>query len=559
MRPGAVFPFDIAAGADPHPDPSRIARIVRVDLIRRYRAVRATPRQFAALVVAVAIGGVPTLGAAAGTYFFGVAVARGDVGSPAAVAGPAAGAVVAGLAVLVALRTAQQGATPAHPDGLLTTVRHTEAALAVLGSELVVSGGVAAIPALVAAVAFGTGTGSAVVAWTAVVAALGAIVVAVPFGVVLGLIVRNAVARSPTLARYRVAAGAVVLLAYLGVVLSQSEADTVLPVVGALAATPAGWFGHLAVVSLGGRPELAAGALGLVGGGGAVLVLAVIRLTAALWYVDPVRPARQDGPLDRLRSLRSGDGDALGLGTVPGLGPPMAGVVRKSWRRAVRNPLRLVYVAYPLLLLYAPVARSLRTGEISETLAPLIALYGAWAVGAAFTLNPLGDEGNVLPVTLTTPIDGRRFVGALCLAALSVGLPLVTAATLAAAVAGPLSLGAAGVIAFAGAVTTTAGTGIAAGVGTLFPRLEAVRVTRSREAVVPSLVAFVAYSTVLGLVGLPATLVGLPGLPAAVAAVAGVPLDVVLVGGLGTTALLGAAAGLVGFAYAARTFDRFSY
>jgi hypothetical protein len=527
-------------------NPRHVVRIARVDLVRRYRSVRADGRRFAALLAAVALAGVPVAAAAAAAYFFGAGIANGSVAAPTPVARYAAGGIVAVLAVVVTLRTAQQGATPAHPDGLLTTVPHAEAALGVLGSELAVSGGVAAVPALVVAVAFGAGSGSLPTVATAAAAVVAVVALGVTLGVVLGTAVRNVFARSRTLARYRTALGVAVVAAYFAVVFSQSESNAFLPVMAALSATPAGWFGDLAVVALGGRPPLAAGAVGVFLLGSTVLPAAVIRLTASLWYVEPARPTER-------AAGRSG------LGDLPGLSLPTARVVRKTWRRAWRNPIRLVYVLYPLFLLYTPVANSVRAGQVPATLPPLVALYGAWAVGAAFTLNPLGDEGNVLPVTLTAPVSGRQFVGALCLAALAVGLPAVTVATLAAGVASPLGPAAGVLAALAGAVLTVSGTGIAAGVGTLFPRLEAVRITRSREAVVPSLLAFGGYSLVLGLVGLPATLVSVPGASELGASLAGVSPDVVVLAGLGTTTLLGAGAALVGFVSAARTFDRFTY
>jgi hypothetical protein len=184
-------------------NPRHVVRIARVDLVRRYRSIRADGRRFAALLAAVALAGVPVAAAATAAYFFGAGIANGSVAAPTPVARYAAGGIVAVLAVVVTLRTAQQGATPAHPDGLLTTVPHAEAALGVLGSELAVSGGVAAVPALVVAVAFGAGSGSLPTVATAAAAVVAVVALGVTLGVVLGTAVRNVFARSRTLARYR--------------------------------------------------------------------------------------------------------------------------------------------------------------------------------------------------------------------------------------------------------------------------------------------------------------------------------------------------------------------
>jgi len=45
--------------------------------------------------------------------------------------------------------------------------------------------------------------------------------------------------------------------------------------------------------------------------------------------------------------------------------------------------------------------------------------------GVAFGLNPLGDEGDVLPVTLTTTVSGRTFVRGLAILGFSVGSMLL--------------------------------------------------------------------------------------------------------------------------------------
>jgi len=528
---------------------ARVGLVVRTELRRKWRAIRGNDRQRLALALAGLFGILPVAVVSGGAFFFGRAVETGDVGPERALqyAQYGAGAVLAGLAVVVALRVVQDGASPDHPDGLLTALPHLEATLGLVGTELAVVGGIAGGVGALVAVAFGAGTGSPLAGLAVLVAVLSLAVPGVLLGFAAGLVVHNAFARSRTLARFRTAVGIVVVLAYLGAVFSQSGTNAFAPVVVALAATPAGWFGHLAMAPVASVDALrAGGAVALAVAGSGLLAGANSRLAAALWYVEPARPAG--------RTVESS-----GMGGLPGLSRPVGRVMRKAWVRARRNPIRLVYVAYPVFVLYAPVAESVRAGRVPATLPALVALYCAWSTGAAFTLNPLGDEGPVLPVTLTTPVTGRSLVGALCLAALVVGLPVTVAATLATALLSPLSVPASAATALAGGVLCVAATGVAAGAGALFPRLEAVRITRSREAVVPSLFAFGVYSLVLSLVGAPATAAGVPGARDTLADLLGVGADRLLVGAVGVTAVLGAAAALVGFRYAARTFDAYRY
>ena len=131
----------------------------------------------------------------------------------------------------------------------------------------------------------------------------------------------------------------------------------------------------------------------------------------------------------------------------------------------------------------------------------VVALGLAWLSGAAFALNPLGDEGPVLPATLLTGVGGRRFVRGLCLPGAVVGLPLATLGTAAGAVAaGYAPLEAVGLVLLA-VVLTAGAVGVAPGVGTRFPRFEAVTVGRTREVVPPALSAVVVYSIAVGLAG----------------------------------------------------------
>ncbi|PSP86244.1 hypothetical protein BRC83_00830 [Halobacteriales archaeon QS_1_68_17] len=82
-------------------------------------------------------------------------------------------------------------------------------------------------------------------------------------------------------------------------------------------------------------------------------------------------------------------------------------------------------------------ANALRDWSVPAVLVYTVGFYGAWAIGAAFALNPLGEEWPVLPMTLTSSIGGRTLVGGLWLAASLPGVLPGALATLAVAAASP--------------------------------------------------------------------------------------------------------------------------
>ncbi|MFB6129936.1 MAG: hypothetical protein ABEJ28_03835 [Salinigranum sp.] len=186
-----------------------------------------------------------------------------------------------------------------------------------------------------------------------------------------------------------------------------------------------------------------------------------------------------------------------------------------------------------------------------------IALYVAWSSGAAFTLNPLGDEGAALPTTRTAPVSGREFVVGYCLSGAVVGVPVAAAVTVVAGAVGGTDPVAVAAVAVLGAVLAACSTGIAAGAGTAFPKFEESRITRSRSAVVPSLLAFGGYSIGLFLAGAPGSLAQVGPVRGAAAGWLSVGGSTVLVAGLALTAALSVLGALAGAAYASRGFERY--
>jgi len=527
---------------------THVSLLARTEIRRRYRSVRADTRRFVLFLLTGVVLLLPLGVAVVGLYFFGDALADGslpDALSMTAVRGIGA-AGIAGVAVLNAIRAVQTAATPSNADGVLIMADHSEVVASILIVETLAGAWIVLVPGALGAVAFGAGAGSVLAGGTFLAAIACITTLGSTLGIAVGFVVRNALARSETLSRYRTPAAVVLFLAYMYAIVATDFESAFDPVVSVLGGTPLGWFGDLALTPLdvGASPPLAAGAVVLAVAGVATLSVAVDRLAGLLWYAEAVEGS-------------TGETDSSGIGGVAGLPRPVARIVRKNWLRAWRSPIRLLFVVYPLFLLIAPISEAVRTGVVPPYLPGTVALYGAWATGAAFTLNPLGEEGDVLPVTLTAPIGGRSFVAGCCLAGLLIGLPLSVAATLGGALfAGSPLASIAGAAALA-VVLPLLAVGMAAGVGVTFPRFEPVNVTRGREAVVPSLFGFAVYSIALTVAAAPGIVVQFAFAREALADALGTSAAGALSAGIGGTLLVGGAFAVVGFAHAVRTFDSY--
>ena len=133
------------------------------------------------------------------------------------------------------------------------------------------------------------------------------------------------------------------------------------------------------------------------------------------------------------------------------------------------------------------ISSGMQTTSPWTVFAPAAAVLLAWMAGATFSINPLGEEGAVLPVTLIS-ISGSNYVRGLMLPGLLYGLPLVALVTGGAAIVGafelPVALGLVGV----GLLATIVAVTTAPTVGVWFPRFSAISIGQSREVIPPRLV-----------------------------------------------------------------------
>jgi len=474
--------------------------LARVDLTRTTR--RLFDGWLRVLLLLVGLGPL-VLGGGYAAYLLGdaggLSTAAADLPAGLSVLSVARGGVAVGwvgVFVLVVVRVVGARGSIDNDAGILTTVPTREVALGRVLSE---AGGALAwlFPVGVAvAVGYGVGGGGWTPLATLSLAALAVVLSAVSVAVAVGLGVRHLGTRVPVLARYRRVFAALAFLAYFGAVATGTLNTVVETLFETLQATPVAWPGDLLLLGTGvGADPLRVALVAPL-----VFVLAAAGVLGATvagerhWFADPVLGG--EGAADDDTTAATGTGgllDRAEVGVSRAVGPGTAALVVLAWRRAMRAPLKLLYVAYPLLGGVGFVADVARTGEVPAVAPVVVLVFVAWAGSVAFTLNPLGDQGSALSTTLLSRVGGWRFAGAHVLAGTLLAAPLGTVAVAALAVAAGLSpRSVAGLAVGTPLVVVLVGL-FAVGVGVALPRYDAVSVTRSTEAVVPSLFALVVH------------------------------------------------------------------
>lgn len=518
--------------------------IARHELVRsRRRMTGSTSKklQFAVLGLTIPLY---SLGGAAGAFFLGAWIAGGDApANVTAYLGAGLLAYVLFVGFFVVTHGLKSGGIDNLP-GLLTTVPYEDVAL---GALLAMAGRVLsllAIPIGLVAAAFGFGAGSILAGASVAAVLLAVTLVAVELGLVLAYGAKLLTGRFRILARHRSAIGfALSLLIPTAWILLSAQPSVSTGVFTALFDSPAAWVGHFTLLPLGGTyvdATLAvAGGLGLVAtlfGGG----LAAVALAGRFWYVDPVQPEHaHHRPEERRFDLFAG------LPTIA------RAVARKSLRRARRAPFTVQFAVFPFFFLIWRLQVLVLEGRVPADLPVLLAVAGAMSAGAAFSLNPLGGEEGLLPMTLTARVTGWEFVGGLALAGATIGVPLVVVLPVLAGVGAGLDILSIAAAVIVGLVLTATGPGMASGLGVIFPKFERTTVGTGREVVVPSNWAFVGYIGLLLGAAMPGTIVAIPWGRGWLAGLLGVGEGLALAIGLLGTAVVAAGIALVGYAYAA--------
>ncbi|WP_255291586.1 hypothetical protein [Natrinema sp. CBA1119] len=370
---------------------------------------------------------------------------------------------------------------------------------------------------------------------------------AVTAGRLLGYCAAWLVAKVAFVARHKGVLGGTVMMLFFGIYfLFQVPQLPISLSQATLGVIPTGWLADLLVV---GTPIdwSSTHAFGGVATVGVVLVgggWLAEHIATSFWFDEPIDVSDTDNPSVSTRT--EGDQRALEraispLG-VPFITGPTRHVAEWSLLRARREPQRLNFLLIPVFGGGSAVVNMMLQGYGSlAILGPTTAVLLGWAAGAAFGLNPFGDEGAVLPTTLTA-VSGRAFVRGLIVPSL-LFTPAITVVTLGMALVGGYGLLAAIALALIGCFLTVVGATLAPIIGMWLPRYSAIRIGNSDGVRPPRLLAGVLHVVSLLLPG--AALVGLVAAPelvrlalSGIGYVPGLILGLVANGGVLTTLAL---------------------
>ncbi|WP_254525576.1 hypothetical protein [Natrinema caseinilyticum] len=321
-------------------------------------------------------------------------------------------------------------------------------------------------------------------------------VTAVLAGMGLGYAIALLIATSPFVARHKTVLGGIAVLVAMGAYLLLTLPQFAGFDQSSLAWLPVGWYADLAAVgtpirgSVSRTAGILAGSLVLIGLGGSL----VEREATALWFIDPVSGEKSStndtrGTIDVADDgVRESLRDAIRPVVVPtSVSQPTRRVAQWSILRTRRDPRRLNFLLMPVVMVGSGLfSTALQAESFWSLLAPACAVLLPWMAGATFAMNPFGDEGAVLPVTLLS-VTGRSYVRGSMLPGLLFGFPIAVAVTTLTAAIAPYgvvaTLGLGGVC----ALVTLVAVSTAPAVGLWFPRFSAISVGQSREVIPPRL------------------------------------------------------------------------
>ncbi len=353
-------------------------------------------------------------------------------------------------------------------------------------------------PGLAAGAGLAAGTGS-----LRPLLGVGAAAVVIPataaaVGYPIGFALKGFIRRSGNLGRITTVLGGGIGLAYVTLAVTGELLTLVERLEPVVQSAPLAWFGHLALATIPDAGVDVTGALVLLGFtpvivvGGTVVAVPAARYA---WLADATHSGDDETELVAPPESRL---DAA-LDTIC-RAPATLGIASTTLRRAVRSPFQFVFVAPPLLAAIVFVEGVVTTGSVPWYVPWFVVWYGAWAGGAVLPLNPLGNQGSMLPTLLTAPAHARHVVHGNVVAATLVCAPPTAGLAVG---AGYLAGSSPPVLVALGGASVTAVTGsalVATGIGSVFPRFEAVSLDGSRQAVPPSKRAYGLFSVTLSLV-----------------------------------------------------------
>jgi ABC-2 type transport system permease protein len=486
------------------PSPQKSLEFVRVDLLRGYRWVRDQDFWIAFMLVVGVIYlflGWLTFDAARDV---GTTLTQGA--SPPAWLFTATGVFWLFLTVLTVFDSVGSNGS-LNNDGHYLTIRPIPD---IVGGKLIATASKFSAYTASLGLAAGAGLAAGIGSPLPIVGMLAAAVVipvmATAVGYPIGLALKGFLRQSPRLARFTTAVGLGLGLVYLTLSVTGGLLGVVEQLDPLFQAPPVVWLGNLALFTTAGADVNSVGALVVLGltvpvsVGGLLLSVPAARYA---WVADAAhasdgketeRPTAPDHTVDTVlaRVCRA---------------PSTLAIASTTLLRAVRSPLQFVFVAPPIVAVVSFIDTFVTSGTVPWFVPWFAVGYGAWAAGAVLPLNPLGNQGAMLSTLLTAPAGPRSVVHGNVVAATLLGGPITAGLAVgSAAIAGhsPMSLATLGVVSIASVV---GGAIVATGLGSVYPRFDAVSFSGSKQAVPPSKRAYSLFSVYVSLTVVSASVV----------------------------------------------------
>lgn len=527
--------------------------IARVRSLRSVREMQSRPLLAAlnllpllliapAVVGRLPISGYESVWAEPGAYVYGVRFDNGEHVAILDVARTSAVVLFTLVAYLVTLPELSSGGMLGdETEDLLVVVDPRTIVLAEQLTYVGFTARLAGIIVLSAAIAFGFGAGSPLATALIVLAAATVFLTAIAVTYPIVLAVKLAFAVVDPIRNNKLLVGGPLVVVLFGLYLAVDD------IAAAAASVPLSWYGDLAFVALTPTASAVRALSALL----AALILVVLSVPTAtlvadrLWHVD-VEPSSDESSAVWASSR-------VGRLACRYTSRPVGTVAVVTWRRLRRNPKILLYGG---LLVALTASVGIATAERYPNAVPImVAIYSAASVSVGVTLNPLGNEGTMLPLTLTAPGGGRSMVGGYALSGAVPGAVLVAVATLLSGVYSPLNTSELVGITALGAILGATAPLISLGIGVALPQFDGISAARSSQMYPPRLKAVVSELFVVVGIGLP-SVVGLHGSEGLVQTTA-IPARVITAAGVGTTLVACIIVGWLSLCYAISAIERY--
>lgn len=522
------------------------ARIARAEFIRSLREAVRDRRQVIGLLITGLFYGGSLLFVLPTVYFLG-RTTRSVTSIPYF-----GGAITVFSVILLwasVLRTAQQIGTIESEELMLLTVHPRAVVLGVIGAEVAHLAVWFGVPLGAIATAFALGMGAPTLPVAAGLVLLPLFCWVSVWGYAGGIGMLRLLRWLPGLQRILKIGGVLALLPLMfgSQLLGASIADGTFSIAGLLEALtfePLRSYAGLAFVGTELFQPPSIGAVGVLGG---LVVLTPVglavatRQATAFWFTDDPSP-------DRSQQTSSSGGfeppqpfDARSAGAI-------------AWGhlvQAVRQPQEFAHLTMILFMLGSGAVPILQSdGNVGPIVAGIGVMVGTYLAGAAFGLNPLGDDRPAFPLLLLTDVGPRTLVRGRVIAGLAIGVPVAVAVSLGSIVAGTPVLPAVGFAVVGCGMCLPAAT-FSVGIGAAYPIYEEQEFWGT-ETVVPSTGIMMVYLWVVGggtAIGLLLTWSALTGMGA---------LSLPVAAGVGVYLLLTAGIPYGSYRYAVRRYRTYT-